>query len=227
MKALKRVAAQLPERWQLELRRYRLRRQVRSGRFGTEEPEFHLLDSLIGPGDWVIDIGANVGHYTCAMSQLVGEAGRVFALEPVPATFDLLASNVATCRFRNVTLLNVAASDRCGQAAMKIPVARSGLRNYYEARLSREAGGVQVFRLAVDQLAISGAVRLVKIDVEGHEGDALRGMWSLLERDRPALIVENSSGALVPLLQELGYTAEWLPDSPNILLRHAQHVECT
>ena len=90
---LKRFAAMLPNSWQHELRRRHFQRQIRLGRFHTDEKEYALLDTLLGEGDWALDIGANVGHYTMRMAELVGPSGRVIALEPVPDTFSLLAAN--------------------------------------------------------------------------------------------------------------------------------------
>lgn len=222
---LKRAVARFPYGLRQELRRLYLRHQIRRGRFTADEPEFAILPSFIRPGHWVIDVGANVGHYACAMSDLVGPNGRVFALEPVPATFELLAANVARLRFTNVTLLCLAASDRCAEGAMTIPRASTGLENYYLAHLDGQRSDVQVLCLAIDQLALPAPVRLVKVDAEGCEERALRGMSRLLERDQPILIVENSSPSAMGFLKEMGYIVRRLPGSPNVLLRHVDRLE--
>src|SRR5438105_15643228 len=91
---LKRIAATLPPAWQNELKRIYFRRQIQRDRFITSEPEYDLLSSLVADGDWVVDVGANVGHYAKRFSQLVGRTGRVIAFEPVPETFALLAGNL-------------------------------------------------------------------------------------------------------------------------------------
>jgi predicted methyltransferase len=109
---IKKLASRLPSLWQQELKRLYYRCQIHRQTFETTEPEFLILDQLISAGDWVIDIGANVGHYTKRFSDLVGPQGRVIAVEPVPDTFALLAANVLLFQYRNVTLLNLAASDQ-------------------------------------------------------------------------------------------------------------------
>src|SRR5512144_2877298 len=109
---LKRLAAFLPARCQHQLRRVYFSWEIKRRRFMTDEKEFALLDSFLRPGDWALDIGANVGHYTLRMAELVGREGRVVAVEPVPDTFALLAANARLFRYENVTLLNIAASDR-------------------------------------------------------------------------------------------------------------------
>lgn len=136
MTSLKRLAARLPERWQYEMRRVHYGREVVRGTFRTPEYEYELLPHLARPGDWAIDIGANLGHYTRRLSDLVGISGRVIALEPVPTTFALLAADVQSLTNANVTLTNAAASDRLGVIGMSVPRLSTGLANYYGARVA-------------------------------------------------------------------------------------------
>src|SRR6516162_3358285 len=103
---LKKLASKFPSRVQQELKRWHFWRQLHFGTFATSEPEYARLPSWVGEGDWVVDVGANVGHYTIRLSQLVGKSGRVFAFEPVPENFELLVSNVSTVCVQNVTLFN-------------------------------------------------------------------------------------------------------------------------
>jgi FkbM family methyltransferase len=215
---LKRLAAILPNSWQHELRRRHFQREIRRRRFYTDEKEYALLDTLLGQGDWALDIGANVGHYTMRMAELVGPSGRVIALEPVPDTFSLLAANTRLFVHANVSLLNVAASDRVAIAGMQIPRFAHGLSNYYQAHLGAGPGGLAVLTLPVDELSLP-PVRLVKIDVEGHELPALQGMRGLLARDHPVLIVETSSQESMAFLSSLDYAVERLPGSSNLLCR--------
>jgi precorrin-6B methylase 2 len=116
----KRTAARLPHTLQQALKRYYFRREIRRGTFQTDEPEWALSTRWLSPGDWAIDVGANIGHYTKRFSDLVGPAGRVIAFEPVPATFELLASNAAHFGMANVTLLNLAASDATSVIGMRV-----------------------------------------------------------------------------------------------------------
>lgn len=217
--ALKKFAARLPKRWQQNLKRAHFGRQIRRHAFRTKEPEFDLLDTLIAPGDWVVDVGANVGHYTVRFSRLVGDQGRVIAFEPVPETFELLAANAALLPAKNVTLVNAAASDAAGIAGMTIPVSAAGLDDNYLAQLGAAGAGLRVLCVTIDGLALPHAVRLVKIDAEGHELAVLKGMAGLLCRDSPVVIVEDNSPELAVFLAGFGYTDEKLPGSSNRLFR--------
>lgn len=216
---LKRLAARMPHRWQQTLKRHYFAQQISRARFLTDEPEYALLDQLVAPGDWVLDIGANIGHYTARLSELVGTQGRVFAFEPIPDTFEILTANATRFRHRNVTLLNVAASDTSAVASMTMPLTDSGLPDYYRAHIEASGDGVRIVCLPVDSLALPQRISLVKIDAEGTEREVLAGMTRLIERDRPTLIVEGDDPEIGARLERLGYTGTHLPESPNILYR--------
>ena len=147
MPLVKTIAARLPLRWQLDLKRRLYARQIRRGTFATDEPEYERLPDLLQPGDWVLDIGANVGHYTKRFSELVGPGGRVIAVEPTPATFSLLAANALLFAHPNVTLLNVAGSDHPDVVGLSIPKFDSGLDNFYEAQLAPGGANAEQFGL--------------------------------------------------------------------------------
>ena len=219
---LKSLASRLPRRAQQELKRARFRRQLLSGTFATSEPEYAHLGEWLAEGDWVVDVGANVGHYTIRLSQLVGNAGRVLAFEPVPDTFELLAANLSFVGAHNVTLFNLALSANTAVMPLFVPQFRSGLANFYCAGLTSTSpwpynaeSEFNVFAVELDTLALPQRVSLIKIDVEGHELSALRGMETLLRRDRPRLIVEGANEGICTFLRDLNYESMQLPQSPN------------
>jgi FkbM family methyltransferase len=220
MPLLKHIAARLPNRWQTELKRIYFGRQIGKGIFTTEEPEYKILPQLIKPGDWVIDIGANIGHYTKRFSELVGARGRVIAFEPVPTTFSLLSANVELFAYPNVTLLSAAVSNKLDVVGMSIPKFSTGLTNYYQAHLSSAIDSeLFVLTMSLDSLCINRRIALVKIDTEGHESFVLSGMQRLLENHHPFLIIETVSKDLIAKLSTFGYSSEKLPNSPNILFK--------
>jgi len=216
MSLLKRIAARLPRGLQFGLETSLRVRQVRKGDFLPEEPEYDLLPYLVQPGDWAVDVGANIGHYTLELSRLVGPEGRVVALEPMAWPLAQLAGLLARLPIDNVTLLHAAASDRSDLMSMVVPRSSDGLPSYYDARI-QETGDNAVLGLRVDDLGLPGRVVLVKVDAEGHELQALQGMEKLIRRCRPVLIVEDSSPEIPRFLADLGYLEEKLNGSPNRL----------
>ena len=215
---LKGLVARLPESAQRQLKRLHYARQIRKGSFSAGEPEYDVLHRWVRPGDWALDIGANIGHYTLRLSELVGPAGRVISVEPTPDSFWLLCANARQAPHSNVTLLNVAASSAFALAGMTIPVGDTGLKNLYMAKLDQGATDVRVLTVPFDCLDLPHRIALVKIDVEGHEAEVLRGMQRFLTRDRPVFILEESSPDAGQFLEEHGYRAQRFPGSPNVVL---------
>lgn len=210
-----RILVKTPVPLRRALRDAQFRWQIWRGTFRSDEPEFERLAKWISADDWVLDIGANMGHYTARLAALVGPGGRVLAFEPIPDTFECLTANVRRFGLRNVTLFNAAVCEQPGVVSMVVPTLASGWPNPYEAHIEASPGAFRVLALAIDSLAIPRPIKLVKIDVEGHEWGALRGMRALLERDRPTLIVETFSDEVDAWIEALGYRGERLPGSPN------------
>jgi FkbM family methyltransferase len=212
------AAAQLPSGLRFELRRLKFSRQIHRGRFGSPEPEILDVTRHLRRGDWVIDVGANVGHYTCHMASCVGARGRVLAFEPIPVSFALLSANVQAAGLSNVTLFNIALSSHAGLSRMTVPSYEySNLENFYRAHIADE-GETPVMCLPLDAIPVPGAVRLVKVDAEGHDLDVLQGMESLLLRDRPVSIVEGSpEGHAARWLTERGFSVRCKPTSSNFI----------
>jgi FkbM family methyltransferase len=200
----------MPPGVQQECRRFDI------GSFSSQEPEFRLLPRLIHPGDWVLDIGANVGYYTMKLSELVGPEGRVFAFEPLTATSEILAFAARFAPYENITIFNTAVSDKPELLKFSIGKNQDGLPNYFTARAA-ESGNHAVFATTIDSLALPRCVSFVKIDTEGSENAVLRGMEALIERDHPVLAIEVDA-SLEPILGCHGYRMRpRQPGSANLL----------
>lgn len=210
------AAAYLPLDWQEGLKRLRFRRQVKAGRFIPDEPEMTVISNTVGDGDTVIDVGANVGHYTLHLSQCAGPNGRVIAFEPIPQTFELLSSNVRASQALNVTLVNMAASSEAATVSMDLPKLRSGLDNYYQAAIG-SSGRFRVMCVPIDSFNLP-KVRLIKIDAEGHDWEVLKGAEKTIRRDHPVLIIEAGiNDPVCEWLVERGYVMSHIKGSPNIV----------
>jgi FkbM family methyltransferase len=218
VKLMQSALARLPDGAQFALRRVNYARQIRRKAFIRRDPEITEITRHLREGDWVVDVGANIGRYTAHMGACVGRSGRVLAFEPVAVSFALLAANVRATGLRNVSLFNIALSCAAGVYSMTVPAYEdSALDNYYRAHISDE-GEHSVLCLPLDAIPIPKPVRLVKIDAEGHDLQVLRGMEALLQKDRPILIVEGwLDGPAATYLQQRGYSVSRVAESPNIV----------
>lgn len=217
---IKKLSSKFPKRLQQEMKRLYCAYQIKNNKFFSDEPEYARLEEWIKEGDWVLDIGANIGHYTLKMSRLAGDKGRVFAFEPISDTFELLASNVTKFPHRNTTLINAAVFDSEKELGMEMPRFDTGLENYYEAHLTSNTSSNKVYCVTVDCFHFPSPVKFVKIDVEDFELHAIKGMKNLITRDRPTIIAEGVSQDVTSFLTEFGYSHYTLKGSPNTIYEH-------
>jgi len=218
--SLKHLASRFPKSLQQELKRLHYWRQIASNNFISEEPEWKMLDKYVSSGDMAIDIGANVGHYTARLSDIVGPNGRVIAVEPIPQTFDLLSSNVAHFTYNNVSLLNFAISDCCTCVAFEVPKFKTGLDNYYQAYISDKIStNLKILCIDIDSFPFRSKVSFMKIDAEGHDFRVLKGGKNLVAKYKPTIIVEGHDPQILEMLKQLGYSSKNLPGSPNTIFK--------
>jgi len=154
------------------------------------------------------DLGANVGYTALVLSRF---ATHVYAVEP---SADELRHTVALNGLgARITVLDAAVSSRSGTARF------AGERS--TAHLDVD-GARTVRTVALDDLDWPDP-QFVKMDIEGHEADALRGMRTRLARSRPTLLIATHNDvARADTLAELaryGYAIEWL--TPDTLLAHS------
>ncbi len=184
----------------------------------NQEPELGFLKTMISAGDVVLDVGANYGLYTRFLAELVGKNGLVMSLEPVPETHDTVLYNVKKAQLSQVKVMPLAASNQNGEAVVFIPTWEDGSDNFYEASLqpssSTRGRSLKIQTTRLDDLC-KDFTRLdfIKLDVEGHEPEALAGAKNLIQQFRPAMLIEinddfheGSTGAKVrQLLMEMQY----------------------
>ena len=178
--------------------------------------EIDMLKSLCESTDWFIDIGANIGYHTVAMSPHVE---RVLAFEPDAENFNLLGKNVAgLCALKNnVTVTQLAIGDIMGTCSTNF--------NYGKTSLVE---GTDVKIAPLDILGLP-KVNLVKIDVEGKELAVLIGMRLTIDNWKPHLLIEMQDqkkyADTYDFLKDLGYHMYWLAVPTFSNNNHKQNTE--
>jgi FkbM family methyltransferase len=160
--------------------------------FGAYEPEVQAqIERWLQPGERAIDVGANVGWHTLAMSARVGASGRVDAFEPNPTTRARLTSMIQANGLTQVHVHAEALADCEGDLGFDAPDAGHVWDG--TGHLTRAAGARQsVACTTLDGFvgAQGARVALVKIDVEGWELSVLRGAARTLAAHAPAILFE-------------------------------------
>lgn len=160
---------------------YRARRDLR-----RYEAEIHLLPFLADPKRNAIDAGAHRGSYCYFLSRM---CPKVYAYEPNPVMRDYL-KRVAR---KNVVISDAGLSNASGEAQFVVPNSERGYRNtagtletkLYETNSTHF--NVRIVRLDGEPIENVG---FIKMDIEGHELQALDGARKILERDRPVMLIE-------------------------------------
>ncbi len=167
--------------------------------FGLWEPNLtNWIRQRLHQGDVFIDVGANIGYYSLLASRLVGNSGKVVAVEALPQIFGTLSDNLkANCAY-NVRPVNMAVWDK--QERVRIftePQSPSGTTTLMEQWANRwelsafcEVPAAPLPSILKDEEI--KAARLIKIDVEGAEWRVISGMAPLMSacRDDLEIIVE-------------------------------------
>ncbi|GBF82288.1 FkbM family methyltransferase [Aphanothece sacrum] len=172
------------------------------------EPPVQLaLRDLCRPGDVVFDVGANFGGLTTLMSRMVGPKGVVCAFEASPRIVDKCQQNIVLSGCSNVQLFHTAVYHK---SYGKVPIyLGSHLNDSIYSNPQNAPAAYQVSTIALDDFVNhTGLVpTVVKMDIEGAELDALKGMINTITTAKPHLILETQPDdtRCLDLLRENGY----------------------
>jgi FkbM family methyltransferase len=156
------------------------------GRY-NEEFELSLFEEEISNESVVLDIGANIGLYSLAAAG--HNAKTVYSFEPDPVSYTNLKRNIETNHCVNVLLQNVAVSDKSGSADLSLgsryPLDRGNL-HLISKPLGSGQSHITIDTISLDEFFVNRPkqINIVKIDVEGHEYEVLRGMSNLIQTNK-------------------------------------------
>lgn len=165
--------------------------------FGQYEPDnMKLIEALsdkglikFGGSYCAVDIGANIGSYSVWLGSRFGE---VHAFEPNPRILPLLQYN---CQDLPVDIHPYGLSDFAARALLQYSPRNMGGASLCSSGTEKNIiGNVAEVELKVldDDLAVENPISLIKIDVEDHELNVLRGSKKLIAKHRPVVVFEHS-----------------------------------
>ncbi|GGL33546.1 hypothetical protein GCM10010095_18570 [Streptomyces anthocyanicus] len=216
--------------------------------FGEWEPNLSaFLRARLRPGDTFIDVGAHRGAFSLLASHAVGPHGHVVAIEPSPQFHDDLATAATANRRTNIRAVRSAASDTHGTLTLYLEdPANLGHTTAIRPRHVHTAFDVPTAPLAdLVSRAELATTRIIKIDVEGAEAAAIRGLLPALTylRNDAELVVEvtpkllakqgESAADIIDTLHEHGFHAYTLTNDydpatyPRAMRRPQPPVRCT
>jgi len=158
---------------------------------GFEPDMVKLFNTLVKNTDVVFDVGANIG---CTALLFANTARMVYAFEPSPTTFAFLKQNIDRSGLTNIQLQNIGLGDTPGNYPLTFsPSNRAGGFVSNKTRASRGHNVETISLQTLDDITVSlnvPRVDFIKIDVEGFEGQVLRGACRVLESYRPIVVME-------------------------------------
>jgi FkbM family methyltransferase len=195
---------------------------------GKSYQDIYFLKELVVPGNYLVDIGAHLGYYTVEMSRLTGDAGRVYAIEPMTKFNSVLENLIKKKKLTNVSLYKVALGGTGEYVTMGIPklgimkkfayarvMESSKHLKYSESEKVKNETGDHLFE------GLPG-LDFIKCDVEGFELPVFLSMMETIKKHFPILLCEladrNERIRLYELLLPLGYQAYLLSDNKLYLL---------
>jgi FkbM family methyltransferase len=170
--------------------------------FGMWEPNLTaFLRSRLKPDDVFIDVGANIGYFSLLAAGLVGNSGRVVAIEPFPSTYEHLVTNLLVLNsLTNVRVVNEAAVESEGS----YPLVTIDDHNIGANRMwsdAPRANAPSALGRPLCQILAGEPLdrfRFIKVDVEGMELEAVKGLAPILT-DLPQqveILVETDTAVL-------------------------------
>jgi len=162
---------------------------------GIREPlQTNLVKQLVKPGMTVVDIGANLGYYALIEASIVGEPGKVYAIEPVPFNYEILKKSIHKNNYEGIVETRLCAlSDTCGISKMVI-TRESNLPTMFlnenetsddmkERIETRTIKTLEVKTTTLDKFLKGKApVDFIRMDVEGYEGRIIKGMLDTVRK---------------------------------------------
>jgi FkbM family methyltransferase len=153
-----------------------------------DRTELALLHRIVQPGDTVLDIGANIGFYSTVLSRAVGNTGKVICFEPNEENFRHLQDT--TRRLPNVVLHRKAVGAETGSITLYLSDTLNVDNRTYQPTSYKSTEDVDVVNL--DRFLFNTPpVDVIKIDIQGFEMEALRGMIQLLSSNENIKILSE------------------------------------
>ncbi len=191
----------------------RTRHRLIAMQYRMSESELRRLREFVPSDKAAVDVGGWWGPWTYWLSR---RATAVHTFEPVPHVAQFLQSVSAA----NVTVHNLALSDAAGEAVLHVPSGGPGS----EGRSTLHTPGfpdptdLTVQLRTLDSVDIPDAIGFIKIDVEGHEAQVLKGALDTINTHRPVLLVEveahddrpTNVDEVVALVEGFGYSTSFL-----------------
>jgi FkbM family methyltransferase len=176
-----------------------------------EKETMEVFKNLVHSGMTVVDLGANIGYYAINAAQIVGNNGRVYAFEPNTPTYQILVRNVMANKYDAIiTPIPKAAWSEKATLSFWIDEKDSGSSSVFGALNRQKTDRVEAVSMD-DFFKEQGwpNVDVIKMDIEGAEKAALRGMREVIHRNEGIKLIMEFNARIQ---KEIGLKNDELTD---------------
>ena len=195
--------------------KYLLKKRLIRSLKNNYEKELSIIDRFSNKSKIAIDVGVYRGVYTYKFSKLFK---KVISFEPNPLIYKYLNKNLNKL-LNNIEIYNYALSDKSGTATLKIPnrkksffnqnyeeVYKLGAATIHKKNKLEKFDSFEVKTKKLDDVIENNHIGFIKIDVEGHEMEVIKGSIELIKKNKPTLLIEiEEKHTQKPVEQTINY----------------------
>jgi len=195
--------------------------------FKIHEPlHTKLLIKKLDSGMVCVEVGANIGYYALLESKLVGESGKVICIEPSPINFQYLTKNIKLQNLKNLEVHNLACGEKDGIIKFLVSNHSNWSRVMNKNEKIETDDLTKIIDIPIKKLDTflkeknELKIDLIRMDIEGYEFNAMKGMIETIEKHSPMLVIEfhnellgvNKTKDLLNQLKNKNYVIDYVVD---------------
>jgi len=157
-----------------------------------EKSAVQMVEGIAQRGNVVVDIGSNIGYYALLEARLVGENGKVFAIEPVDENLRTLKKNIVLNDFPNIEVFQLAIGDENKHDNIYVSDFRnqSSMIHREDLTVNKKTKKQAIEVMTLDRfLEDKPTPDLIRMDVEGYEYEIIMGMTEFFKSSKPLKIL--------------------------------------
>jgi len=195
-----------------------------------------LIKKTIKKGDIIVDIGANIGYYALLEAKLVGDKGKVYAIEPVSQNLNLLKRNISLNNYSNIEVFQLAIGNENKTSRIFLSE-ESNWCSMIKTNNIKVVGTAPVKLVTLDSfLKNKPYPDIIRMDVEGDETEIIKGMKNILSVKRPlklfielhSIFIRDNGIGLLKFLRANGFQIEiFFHERLPILIKESKFIQKT
>lgn len=158
-----------------------------------EAIELGVLEQVTAKSNVILDVGANIGLYSCLAAKHAPKRAKIIAFEPVVENQDYLQRNIEQNELPSIVVEPMAVGEKSGDIKIYLVENSIGTHSVSSKNALESTTFTTVPVVTLDEYVakkLKKPVDVLKVDVEGYEGSVLRGAKALLKKDKPTLFIE-------------------------------------